>query len=175
MKRSTRHWKLRWETVHARLSIPHAHRSGPARARPAPAAPIGFIIPFSEHDWYKNLIVSMQDYASRLKIGFEVIDADQNIKDEIDIRRRAIARAAADQIRPGEVILIDGGPITNYLAEALLDRRDITVITNSIAIFEILKQNANLTLILTGGRLPPQQPDAGWADRRRGLARAARR
>jgi DeoR family fructose operon transcriptional repressor len=144
-------WKLRWETVHARLSIPM--RIDPDRSAPAHHLPrlIGFIIPFSEHDWYKNLIVSMQDYASRLKIGFEVIDADQNIKDEIDIRRRAIAHAAAEQIKPNEVILIDGGPITNYLAEALLDRRDITVITNSIGIFEILKQNANLTLILTGG------------------------
>jgi DeoR family fructose operon transcriptional repressor len=145
------HWELRWEAVKSQLSIPinidlnnqHTLVKLPRR--------IGFIVPFSEHDWYKNLIVSMQKYASRLKIDFEVIDAEQNIKDEIDIRRRAIARSASEQIKPGEVILIDGGPIANYLAECLLERQNITVITNSIFIFDILKQNSELTLILTGG------------------------
>ena len=52
-----------------------------------------------------------------------MIDADQNLRDEIDIRRRAIARAAADQVHPGDVILMDGGPIANYLAEVLVERK----------------------------------------------------
>ncbi len=144
-------WMLRWETVKERLSIPlniDIHRPRAAERLPRR---IGFIIPFSEHEWYKNLIIAMQDYAGKLKIGFEVIDAEQNIKDEIDIRRRAIANAAAGQISAGEVILIDGGPIANYLAECLQERQEITVITNAIPVFEILKDNAGLTLILTGG------------------------
>jgi DeoR/GlpR family transcriptional regulator of sugar metabolism/ABC-type sugar transport system substrate-binding protein len=144
-------WKLRWEPVKSQLSIPISIDLDNQPVSVKLPRRIGFIVPFSEHDWYKNLIVSMQDYASRLKIGFEVIDAEQNIKDEIDIRRHAIARSASEQIRSGEVILIDGGPIANYLAECLLGRRDITVITNSISIFDILKQNADLTIILTGG------------------------
>ncbi len=150
----TRHgdrWELRWETVKAKLSIPieiDFHQRRPSDELPRR---IGFIVPFSEHDWYKNLIIAMQEYAGRLKIDFEVIDAEQNIKDEIDLRRRAIANTAAALINPGEVVLIDGGPTANYLAECLLDRRDITVITNSIQVFDILKQNAGLILILTGG------------------------
>ncbi len=145
------HWEFLWSTVKSRLSIPI--NVDVAVRPPSIKLPrrIGFIVPFSEHEWYKNLIVAMQEYASRLKIGFEVIDAEQNIKEEIDIRRRAIARSAAEQIVPEEVILIDGGPIANYLAENLLERQGITVITNSISIFDILKQNPDLILILTGG------------------------
>ncbi len=144
-------WTLRWETVKERLSIPlniDLHRPRPSDRLPRR---IGFIIPFSEHEWYKKLIVAMRDYAGRLKIDFEVIDAEQNIKEEIDIRRRAIASTAAGLINPGEVILIDGGPVGNYLAEYLQDRQNITVITNAVTVFEILKQNADLVLILTGG------------------------
>jgi DeoR/GlpR family transcriptional regulator of sugar metabolism len=144
-------WQLRWDAVKAKLSIPINIDINQDRLLDQLPRRIGFIIPFSEHEWYKNLIIAMQDYASRLRIGFEIIDAEQNIKDEVDIRRRAIARVAAGQIGPGEVVLIDGGPIALYLAESLLNRKDITIITNSISVFEILKQNADLTLILTGG------------------------
>jgi DeoR family fructose operon transcriptional repressor len=149
--KSGSHWELLWESVNARLSIPIRIDLSPRRPTVKLPRRIGFIVPFSEHEWYKNMILSMQEYASRLKIGFEVIDAEQNLKDEIDIRRRAIARCASEQIKSGEVVLIDGGPIANYLAEALLDRQDLTIITNSISIFDILKQNAGLTLLLTGG------------------------
>jgi DeoR/GlpR family transcriptional regulator of sugar metabolism len=144
-------WMLRWETVKERLSIPiniDIHRPRSSERLPRR---VGFIIPFSEHEWYKNLIIAMQEYAGQLKIEFEVIDAEQNIKEEIDIRRRAIASTASGLINRGEVILIDGGPIGNYLAECLQDRENITVITNAVTVFEILKQNAGLTLILTGG------------------------
>ncbi len=144
-------WQLRWETVKERLAIPmniDIHRPRSSEWLPRR---IGFIIPFSEHEWYKTLIIAMQDYAGRLKIEFEVIDAEQNIKEEIDIRRRAIASTAAGLINPNEVILIDGGPIGSYLAECLLEKQNITIITNAVSVFEILKQNAGLTLILTGG------------------------
>jgi DeoR/GlpR family transcriptional regulator of sugar metabolism len=145
------HWEICRETVLSRLSTPTDINVNQARTGQQLPRRIGFIIPFSEHEWYRNLILSMQDYASKLKIDFEVIDADQNLKDEVDSRRRVIAHVAAQQIKSGEVVLIDGGPIANYLAEALLDRKDITVITNSVAVFDILRQNPGITLILTGG------------------------
>jgi len=145
------HWTLRWETVKEKLSIPMRIDFNRTWLSSQLPRRMGFIIPFSEHEWYRNLIISMQDYASRLKIGFEVIDAEQNMKDEIDFRRRTIARVAAEQVREGDVILIDGGPIGNYLAEALASRQGITAITNSISVFDILKPNPEIVLILTGG------------------------
>jgi DeoR family fructose operon transcriptional repressor len=144
-------WEIRWEAVRSRFQIPieidpqrpRAHENLPRR--------IGFIIPFSEHEWYRKLFSSMQEYADRLGIGFEVIDAEQNLKDEIEMRRHDIAKMAAEQIHPGEVILIDGGQIAIYLAEELTARKDITIITDSVAVFNILKANEEIVLILTGG------------------------
>jgi DeoR family fructose operon transcriptional repressor len=133
------------------LSIPlEINPLKPKADRPLPRR-LGFVVPFSEHEWYKNLIASMHDYASQLKIEFEVVDAEENQKDEIDFRRRQIARVAAQQVQPGEVILIDGGPIANYLAEILVEKQSMTIITNSISVFDILKQNPKNILVLTGG------------------------
>ncbi len=144
-------WRIRWDVVNTRLSVPLAiNPLRPQAGGPLPRR-IGFVVPFSEHEWYKKLIASMQDYASQLKIEFEVMDADQNQKDEIDFRRRQIARVAADQVQPGEVIMIDGGPIANYLAEVLVEKQSLTIITNSLSVFDILKQNSRNTLVLTGG------------------------
>jgi DeoR family fructose operon transcriptional repressor len=144
-------WHLRWDVANQLLSIPREINPVKPRAdRPLPQR-IGFVVPFSEHEWYKNLIASMQDYADRLKVEFEVVDAEENQKDEIDFRRRQIARVAAQQVQPGEVILIDGGPIANYLAEVLVEKQSMTIITNSIPVFEILKHNPKNILVLTGG------------------------
>ncbi len=149
--RSGAQWSLRWEAVRSRFFLPIHIDLDHQRSKDQLPGRIGFIIPFSEHEWYRNLMKSMQDYVNQLKIDFEVIDAEQNLRDEIDMRRQAIARMAAAQSNSGEVVLIDGGPITNYLASELIGRRDISIITNSIALFNILKQNPDLTLILTGG------------------------
>ena len=109
----------------------------------------------------------MQAYASRLKIEFQVIDADQNLRDEIDMRRRVIARAAADQVNPGEVVLIDGGPIANYLAEALLQaQRDHGHHQFRCRCLTSCAKQPRDRAHLDRGRVPPQQPDAGRADRR---------
>jgi DeoR family fructose operon transcriptional repressor len=144
-------WELRWDSVFSEFQIPI--EIDPQRPRPGEKLPrqIGFVIPFSEHEWYRKMFASMQAYADKLRIGFEVIDAEQNLKDEVEMRRRDIARMAANQIHTGEVVLIDGGPIANYLAEELVQRKDVTIITDSVAVFDILKSNEAIVLISTGG------------------------
>jgi DeoR family fructose operon transcriptional repressor len=112
---------------------------------------IGVIVPFSQHEWYQNLTYAMQNYAKQFNIDVENVDANQSLKDEVDLRRRAIARLAAEQVAPGEVILIDGGPIANYLAYELNSRDSLTIITNSIEVFDILRKNSANVTILTGG------------------------
>ncbi len=54
-------------------------------------------------------------------------------------------------VEPGDVILIDGGPLANHLAEALLEKQGVTVITNAIPVFEILRANPEIIMMLTGG------------------------
>ncbi len=84
-----------------------------------------------------------------------MIDADQNVRDEVDIRRREIAVKAATLVEPGDVILVDGGPIAEYLAEELKGKKEITVITNSVVVFDTLNRTPDMILISTGGALRP--------------------
>lgn len=145
-------WKIRWETVNRKLTIPTS--LDPQHWPKGTSFPrrIGFIIPFREHEWYQNLNQAMRAHVQRYHIEYEIVDVETNLKEEIDQRRRLIAQIAADQVRPKEVILIDGGPIANYLAEILAQREGLTIITNSMPVFDILKRSSGANiLICTGG------------------------
>lgn len=148
-------WKINWETVRSRLSIPLNINTVRPQAREGRSLParLGFVVPFMEHEWYQSLIVNMRDYAASLGIGLEVVDAERLVSDDVDLRQHQIARAAAELVQPGDVLLIDGGQITAYLAEELVrqNRTDLTVITNSIPVFEILRDRPGITLMSTGG------------------------
>jgi DeoR family fructose operon transcriptional repressor len=109
------------------------------------------IVPFLEHEWYKKLTALIKTYAGQYGIGLQVIDADQNVRDEVEIRRRKIAEKAASLVEIGDVVLVDGGPIGRYLAEELKRKKEITVITNSVVVFDTLNRTAGITLISTGG------------------------
>ena len=145
------HWEIRWDAIRARFQLPlDICPEKPCAAEPRPRR-IGLIIPFSEHEWYQNLFIAMNSYTNRLGIKLEMIDAEQNLKEEVEMRRRAIAHVAADYVQEGDVVLIDGGLIANHLAEMLSTRQGITIITDSIAVFNILNRNEQNILILTGG------------------------
>ena len=149
--KSRENWELNWDTVRKNLKIPiQIERE---KAHPALRLPhqIGLIVPFTEHEWYKNLKRLLKDYAEKYGIGLQVIDADQNVRDEVDLRRRQIARKAATLIKAGDVVLVDGGPISQYLAEELKLKKEITVITNSVTVFDTLNRTPDILLISTGG------------------------
>jgi DeoR/GlpR family transcriptional regulator of sugar metabolism len=148
---SSEGWSIRWDTVRERLSLPiELDNNHPVGGTILPKK-IGFIIPFREHEWYQNLNKSMRDHAQRYDISCEILDVEQNMKEEIAQNHSLIAKRAAEQVHPGEVILIDGGPISLHLAEILAAREGLTIITNSIPIFDILKHNPKNILICTGG------------------------
>jgi DeoR/GlpR family transcriptional regulator of sugar metabolism len=144
-------WKLRMDTVCERLDLPLdivSYEPTPDRRLPEH---IGFIVPFMKHEWYQNLIKTMDSYARQLGIQVEIFDVDKDLANELDLRRREIARHAAGLVEAGEVILLDEGQLAIYLAEELKTSCDITVITNSIQVFDILKHTPDMILILTGG------------------------
>jgi DeoR family fructose operon transcriptional repressor len=142
---------LDWETVRKNLNIPiKIERDKPDPKTKLPKQ-IGLIVPFSEHEWYKNLTALLKEYSEQYGIGLKIIDADQNVRDEVDLRRRQIASKAATLVQPGDVVLIDGGPIAPYLAKELKQKKEITVITNSVFVFDTLNRTPDITLISTGG------------------------
>lgn len=79
---------------------------------------------------------------------------DQRMSYEVDAKR-AIARAAAKLVRPGQTVLIDGGTTTFHLAQELLGR-SIQLVTNSLPIANLFLNDEHVELILTGGLLYPR-------------------
>ena len=144
-------WELNWNKVRSDLTIPIEIEREKIRSLSNLPKQIGLIVPFSEHEWYKNLTVLLQKYAEQYGIVLQVIDADQNVRDEVDLRRRQIAIKAASLVETGDVVLVDGGAIAPYLAGELKQKTGITVITNSVIVFEILNRAPGITLISTGG------------------------
>jgi DeoR/GlpR family transcriptional regulator of sugar metabolism len=145
-------WQIRWEAVEHDLSVPLKIDRKSSRRITLPKR-IGFVVPFSEHEWYKNLVALMKDYATSLGIGFEQVDAAQTSRDDIVLRQRAIAETAASLVHAGDVLMIDGSEVTTFLAEALTSHKNITVITNSVPVFLALRACPSVTLISTGGSL----------------------
>ncbi|MGE5139498.1 MAG: substrate-binding domain-containing protein, partial [Rudaea sp.] len=150
-RRSETGWDIRWDTVRERLAVPLPLDNPRGQAR-LPQR-IGFVVPFSEHEWYKNLTTLMQDYARSLGVEFEAVDAAETIRADLMLRQRAIAQEAAAQVQPGDVLIIDGSEVTTYLAEELANKENLTVITNSVPIFLTLRNQPNITLLSTGGSL----------------------
>lgn len=146
-------WQLRPEAVRGRLTLP-ANPDGSAQ-EPDAVRPsrIGIMIRFMEHEWYRNIVTAMRTHASPLGIEIVVLDLEQTLKEELELRRREIARCAAQEVAAGDVILMDGGPTAGYLAEELRSRRDITVISNAVRALDALADVPDITLISTGGVL----------------------
>jgi DeoR/GlpR family transcriptional regulator of sugar metabolism len=152
-QRADQGWQIRWQAVQQRLSIPLPVDGLAAQRQPATPQRIAFVKSFSEHEWYRNLAAAMADYAAARGIDLAVADAAQSLRDEVELRKRAIARRAARLVQPGDVVLVDGGQVTAFLSEELRHSGEITVITNSTAVFDALRQCPHVTLLSTGGWL----------------------
>jgi DeoR family fructose operon transcriptional repressor len=65
--------------------------------------------------------------------------------------KAAIGRAAAKLVQPGELIAIDSGSTAAYLALALRNHTDLTVLTNSYRVADQLYGAEGVTVISPGG------------------------
>ena len=84
------------------------------------------------------LLTESDDIGNRLSIHY-------------DIKRR-IAQEAASSVSDGETVMIESGSTCALLAETLLtERKDITIITNSVFIAAFVRGKPNAHVILLGG------------------------
>lgn len=67
------------------------------------------------------------------------------------IPKKAIAHAVAQLIQPGEAVGLDTGTTTFFVAQELAQRRDLSVITNSINAAIELSAAPGLSVLLIGG------------------------
>jgi DeoR/GlpR family transcriptional regulator of sugar metabolism len=67
--------------------------------------------------------------------------------------KQLIAKAASNLVGPGEMIFLGSGTSTLYVARELINREDITIVTNSLLILHELAMNGKMTVIAVGGFL----------------------
>jgi DeoR/GlpR family transcriptional regulator of sugar metabolism len=69
--------------------------------------------------------------------------------------KRAIGRAAASLVQPGETILLDAGTTVLAMAQALPPVPHLTVVTNSVQVLHLLWNRTNLHMVALGGAARP--------------------
>ncbi len=144
-------WSINWPVVTHLPSASTAYNLlGHCHERPKPRR-IGLVVIFSEHDWYRNVQRTVRTYAHSLGIHLEAVDASQDAEQEIEILKCSIGRAAAQLVKPGDIVILDSGRTTSYLAQHLRGRQNITVITNSIPVLAELGNEPGITVVATGG------------------------
>ncbi len=67
--------------------------------------------------------------------------------------KKAIARLAAEQVQDGDSLMLDTGSTTAYVARALLNHRDLLVVTNSVDIARTLATRRGNRVYMAGGKL----------------------
>ena len=146
-------WKFLWEPNQARLGIPLQNIQRPDHVVLKNPSCIGIILTFPNHEWYQNLVASLNEYADWLGITIEILDAEQSLKEELISTKHRIAKRAALEIQPGDTIFISGSVTTQFLTEYISSKVNATVITNASSIFRCLEEQSNITLISIGGIL----------------------
>ena len=69
------------------------------------------------------------------------------------VAERAIARLAAGLVADGDSVALDSGSTTHALANALSERKNLTVVTNDLRIADYLAAQRRVRLIVVGGEL----------------------
>ncbi len=139
-------WKLD-ETAVSRLP----QTLWPAPVPPAPDRRLSFVMHFRTHEWYQNMAAAMQQRADQYGIELSIEDVNEDIQAEIVELRRLIGKMAASYVHNGETIIMDAGTPTASMAQFLDHHQNLTVITNSYAVFQRLQRNPNIRLVMTGG------------------------
>lgn len=65
--------------------------------------------------------------------------------------KQTIARAAAELVQDGDVIMIEAGTTTAMIARYLVGKRDVHIVTNSTLVFSYARMNPALQITMTGG------------------------
>ncbi len=85
--------------------------------------------------------------------GIELPDFQREDQDRDE--RLRIGEAAAMLVQDGQTIIVDTGTTTLQIVPHLKSRRNLTVITNSLSVGNLLAESPDIVTIITGGILRP--------------------
>ena len=99
----------------------------------------------------KGLLIRVHGGAHK-KVKDSLNEASHSEKTMLNIEeKKLIAKKCADLIAEGDTVFIGSGTTTDFIGD-YLEGKNISIVTNSLPIFEKLKDYPNFDLILIGGR-----------------------
>lgn len=104
-------------------------------------------------------VMKQQQLVKRSYGGIELI-TNKGIKlpfryEKMKAVKVKIAKTAAEYIEDGDVVFIDGSTTAEYIGQYLLEKRDITVITNNMALAAFLSSYSIRAICLGGQVIEP--------------------
>lgn len=100
----------------------------------------------------KGLVIRTHGGAISVKDPNETIAVPFDLREQKNFEaKQAISKAAVELINPGEVIFIDGGTTASEMRLYLKDKKDVTIITPSIAITYWLAVTTDLKIYVLNG------------------------
>lgn len=87
--------------------------------------------------------------ADRVRVEADVAERAARMTDE----KRGIARRAVELLPALGTIYLDAGTTTLAIAEAIPENAELTVVTNSLGVAQVLARRPSVTVRLLGGRL----------------------
>lgn len=148
--RSAQQWQFNWDMLPALLGDTAVTPPNRVRNRKA-----SFVIFYRTHEWYQNLAAAMQARATEMGVSLTVKDLQDDLRYEIRELRRLIGKLAATYVADGETIILDAGSTTTHMTQFLRGHTNLTVITNSLDVFQNLHNRRDLRVIMTGGEYDP--------------------
>ncbi len=104
----------------------------------------------------KGLIIRFHGGASKLR---DKAESEVTARFELHPQtKNRIAKTAAEMIRDGNIVILMGGTTVACMCKYLQNKR-LTVITNSLLVFTMLKENPVIKLILLGGEYSPGEEE----------------
>jgi DeoR/GlpR family transcriptional regulator of sugar metabolism len=77
-------------------------------------------------------------------------------EEQAELKRR-IGQAASELINDGDTIVLGSGSTVLEVAHHLMERRNLTVITNSLPVMELMVEKSDISLVSIGGMLLPTE------------------
>ena len=112
----------------------------------------------SEETIRRDLEKLVNDGFAIKSYGGAVINENSNIDLPFNVRKnrnvvgkQRMAELVAEQVKDGESVILDASSTAVYIAKALKEKKNLTIITNSVEIVMELFDTPGITVISTGG------------------------
>lgn len=105
-------------------------------------------------------LTEMEELGLLIKVRGGAISRAKSIESGYDARKREgtgskqlIARRAVRCVEPGMTVFLDYGTTTYMVAAELMDKGELTVVTNALPIASLLSHSPAITIVIPGGIL----------------------